>query len=132
MRISDWSSDVCSSDLVGGDARTRQRLGEHGVERAVALDRFRAAAQDDGIARLHAQGCGVRGHVGAAFVDDADDADGNAHAAQCHAVGALDRADHVARSEERRVGKECVSTVRLRWSSYYKKKKKTIYTQNAT
>src|SRR3546814_7051052 len=113
MRISDWSSDVCSSDLVGGDARTRQRLGEHGVERAVALDRFRAAAQDDGIARLHAQGCGVRGHVGAAFVDDADDADGNAHAAQCHAVG---------RSEEHT--SELQSLMRISYAVFCLKKKK--------
>src|SRR3546814_11339175 len=30
-----------------------------------------------------------------------------------------------ARSEERRVGKECVSTCRSRWSPYHKKKKKT-------
>src|SRR3546814_11153979 len=29
------------------------------------------------------------------------------------------------RSEERRVGKECVSTGRTRWSPYHKKKKKT-------
>src|SRR3546814_16609337 len=28
------------------------------------------------------------------------------------------------RSEERRVGKECVSTCRSRWSTYHKKKKK--------
>src|SRR3546814_16689222 len=31
---------------------------------------------------------------------------------------------HAARSEERRVGKECVSTCRTRWSPYHKKKKK--------
>src|SRR3546814_19928433 len=30
-----------------------------------------------------------------------------------------------ARSEERRVGKECVSTCRSRWSPYHYKKKKT-------
>src|SRR3546814_13733880 len=30
-----------------------------------------------------------------------------------------------ARSEERRVGKECVSTCRSRWSPYHEKKKKT-------
>src|SRR3546814_11029514 len=29
------------------------------------------------------------------------------------------------RSEERRVGKECVSTCRSRWSPYHKKKKET-------
>src|SRR3546814_17013665 len=31
----------------------------------------------------------------------------------------------VARSEERRVGQECVSTCRSRWSPYHSKKKKT-------
>src|SRR3546814_19026097 len=31
----------------------------------------------------------------------------------------------VLRSEERRVGKECVSTCRSRWSPYHEKKKKT-------
>src|SRR3546814_14827549 len=31
------------------------------------------------------------------------------------------------RSEERRVGKECVSTCRSRWSPYHYKKKKTNY-----
>src|SRR3546814_16461411 len=41
-------------------------------------------------------------------------------------------ADHPAvRSEKRRVGKECVSTCRSRWSPYHKKKKKTqIYIKN--
>src|SRR3546814_8525430 len=34
--------------------------------------------------------------------------------------------EHVARSEERRVGKECVSTCRSRWSPYHKKKKNTF------
>src|SRR3546814_16527442 len=29
MRISDWSSDVCSSDLVPGPHRVRQPAGEH-------------------------------------------------------------------------------------------------------
>src|SRR3546814_12737254 len=32
--------------------------------------------------------------------------------------------DCMHRSEERRVGKECVSTCRSRWSPYHKKKKK--------
>src|SRR3546814_15850093 len=34
------------------------------------------------------------------------------------------------RSEERRVGKECVSTCRSRWSPYHYKKKKKITTQH--
>src|SRR3546814_3911120 len=38
-----------------------------------------------------------------------------------------------ARSEERRVGKECVSTCRSRWSPYHQKKKnKTIHSEGRT
>src|SRR3546814_5753556 len=74
MRISDWSSDVCSSDLV-------PRRGK--------LEPTR-----------HAQA--------AVEVQNA-------------AVGRKARLyDLVAkRSEERRVGKECVSTCRSRWSPYH-------------
>src|SRR3546814_20089934 len=37
---------------------------------------------------------------------------------------------NVLRSEERRVGKECVSTCRSRWSPYHYKKKITMYYNN--
>src|SRR3546814_19582259 len=37
--------------------------------------------------------------------------------------GSAETTPHLARSEERRVGKECVSTCRSRWSPYHKKKK---------
>src|SRR3546814_16846413 len=33
--------------------------------------------------------------------------------------------DHLTRSDERRVGKECVSTCRSRWSTYHEKKQTT-------
>src|SRR3546814_3307011 len=36
MRISDWSSDVCSSDLLGLHRDVERRLGVHRGERAVA------------------------------------------------------------------------------------------------
>src|SRR3546814_18541303 len=36
----------------------------------------------------------------------------------------------VGRSEESRVGKECVSTCRSRWSRYHEKKKQSIYVQH--
>src|SRR3546814_20062456 len=36
-----------------------------------------------------------------------------------HAGKMLDRAGYADRSEERRVGKECVSTCRSRWSTYH-------------
>src|SRR3546814_12486004 len=96
MRISDWSSDVCSSDLV----------------LAVQLE-----------------GTGVTANIlgPGTFVKPApivlDD-------------GTVIRPDHgpeimaapirwlASRSEERRVGKECVSTCRSWWSPYHYKKKK--------
>src|SRR3546814_2504982 len=83
MRISDWSSDVCSSDLPlrqGNRPRATQawtlRAGDwvrswSGSPKLFAGRRLEAAAQ---------QGL---------------------------------------RSEERRVGKECVSTCRSRWSPYH-------------
>src|SRR3546814_12575016 len=84
MRISDWSSDVCSSDLLtDGQARARQ-----GVAR--------------GRHRTHTHVLGV--YAGMAVGHQT-----------CHG-------GH-ARSEERRVGKECVSTCRSRWSPYHYKKK---------
>src|SRR3546814_9988607 len=66
MRISDWSSDVCSSDL---------------VYRPVGCE-----------------ACNHTGYSGRSGI---------------HELFAVDR------SEERRVGKECVSTCRSRWSPYH-------------
>src|SRR3546814_8413501 len=71
MRISDWSSDVCSSDL-----RVDQR------DERVAVERM---ALGEGL------------HHGAR----------------------LPHRRSQERSEERRVGKECVSTCRSRWSPYH-------------
>src|SRR3546814_3423539 len=68
MRISDWSSDVCSSDLCGRRGAPTSELGA-------------------------ASGYPCQ----PAFADSAD----------------------YRRSEERRVGKECVSTCRSRWSPYH-------------
>src|SRR3546814_6533267 len=66
MRISDWSSDVCSSDL-GGAVGNRAAMGGRGAQVELVL------AAELGLWR----------------------------------------------SEERRVGKECVSTCRSRWSPYH-------------
>src|SRR3546814_1141281 len=71
MRISDWSSDVCSSDLVPIESKC---AAEHHHSKGLA---GALCMPDD-----------------AAF------------------PGAI-------RSEERRVGKECVSTCRSRWSPYH-------------
>src|SRR3546814_19691910 len=78
MHISDWSSDVCSSDLPpgGGD-----------------LPLHRAGRRAQHPAQLPAE--------------------------PAHPGDPGQR----PRSEERRVGKECVSTCRSRWSPYHSKKK---------
>src|SRR3546814_5218856 len=78
MRISDWSSDVCSTDLVNTAS--------------------------------------LAGHVSAPFMAP--------YGASKFAVVAISEAllhelQMTGRSEERRVGKECVSTCRSRWSPYH-------------
>src|SRR3546814_16693929 len=96
MRISDWSSDVCSSDLRDRQAViAEQRLGD--ALHAVLLAEFV-------LRLLHgARGAGDVGVVGA-----------NALTEDLHAAAGAGRFHH-GRSEERRVGKECVSTCRSRW-----------------
>src|SRR3546814_14244949 len=98
MRISDWSSDVCSSDLLAHLA------GD------VVLGGVPPQSQPrpcGGRARAHAAAAPAqRGHHRAGYAGD--------HAG---AVAARHR------SEERRVGKECVSTCRSRWSPYHSKTK---------
>src|SRR3546814_10895328 len=92
MRISDWSSDVCSSDLHPAGA---------GLDDAVA-NHYLAAFQ-------------------AAFVR-ADRRLGQAGARPGADLRHLRRtqwAKSSNRSEERRVGKECVSPCRSRWSPYH-------------
>src|SRR3546814_2316396 len=85
MRISDWSSDVCSSDL-----RPHRPSW-------LASPREAAEHQRDGVGIERR-----RGDAGLA-----------------HRAGHTP--DHAAfgRSEERRVGKECVSTCSSRWSPYH-------------
>src|SRR3546814_13012101 len=97
MRISDWSSDVCSSDLF--DVAV-QLAGHHhllGLDAAAEL-----GALLDGQVALHVD-------VALELAGDAD------------VAGAFDLAfdGQVGRSEERRVGKECVCTCRSRWSQYH-------------
>src|SRR3546814_17410348 len=59
--------------------------------------------------------------IGQAVVQDEVERHGDEHR------GRLAFPEILARSEERRVGKECVSTCRSRWSPYPYKKKKMQY-----
>src|SRR3546814_14233901 len=97
MRISDWSSDVCSSDLPA--TRSRKEL-----RNAVAKFRVSLRLLFRQINELNLIPIG-REH---AFGECLSQAIGLRHLT----VVAL-------RSEERRVGKECVSTCRSRWSPYH-------------
>src|SRR3546814_20340162 len=108
MRISDWSSDVCSSDL------RVLRAGEGIVAKAGEIS-------DEG-RRAEAAGevVSADGHRQHAEVMP----DGGLDGEQQVGRRLQDAADHqgpenaIARSEERRVGKEGVSTCRSRWSPY--------------
>src|SRR3546814_18001939 len=132
MRISDWSSDVCSSDLQ-----------QHGFARLLplALQRFDVEAHHHGADRLAAifdgfgkkegrlTGGGADGEEAAPAMrqrvlevrpeavilpDKAGRfgpvAGGPGGAVEAHHI------EHRGRSEERRVGKECVGTCKYRWS----------------
>src|SRR3546814_8254244 len=94
MRISDWSSDVCSSDLV-----LATEISKTSVNAALAN------IADNGIDNIEL----VR--LSAEELTQA-----------LNEVRPFRRLAHIdlkSRSEERRVGKECVSTCRSRWSLYH-------------
>src|SRR3546814_15959752 len=99
MRISDWSSDVCSSDLdiaavevLRGPQGTL--FGRNASVGAISL-RTALPTSDFG------GDLSVEGGTGAHYR-----AEGNINVP-------------ISRSEERRVGKECVSTCSYRWSPYH-------------
>src|SRR3546814_20262555 len=99
MRISDWSSDVCSSDL-GADG-VRVAVGHHRpAAGGAAAGMSEAGVGDD------------RGHGGLGA------------AVGVAAVAAVAVAVVFAfRSEGRRVGKACVRTFRYGWSPYHSQNK---------
>src|SRR3546814_15303974 len=101
MRISDWSSDVCSSDLGLYKAEVIWRQRSWPSVSAVEMATLRWVDWYNNH-RLF----GPIGHIPPAEAED-------------NYYAALENLDMAARSEERRVGKECVSTCRSRWSPYH-------------
>src|SRR3546814_16581652 len=111
MRISDWSSDVCSSDLI-----VCEPCGEM-IVRGTNFARARQKAEDvaGGFRQCTQRACckviamrAAAGRRGAVADIDRE-----------HAPAAF----YKRSSAERRVGQECVSTFRSRWSACHLKKK---------
>src|SRR3546814_17946854 len=99
MRISDWSSDVCSSDLLAVD------------QRAVAIEHRKPVRHDF----LRAPPPEPRARLSPLRPLRICLAWARAAFFSSSRVG--------GRSEERRVGQECVSPCRSRWSPFHSKKK---------
>src|SRR3546814_3297666 len=87
MRISDWSSDVCSSDLIMDKRAFKDKVY------TLSAKLIQAMANPRRLEIIDLLGQGER--------------------------SVEEIARETARSEERRVGKECVSTCRSRWSPYH-------------
>src|SRR3546814_19756070 len=102
MRISDWSSDVCSSDR---EVHSWNRFERPAVTRYPAKPAaeypFFAIRNDDNPFAVWDPTAWSWGQI----------ADFRGYAVWAKSP--------LARSEERRVGKECVSTGRSRWSPYH-------------
>src|SRR3546814_11105448 len=111
MRISDWSSDVCSSDLSN---RRRPSVGQairFGIDLAKSVIQVHGVdARGNVVVRRQLR----RDQVVKFFSKQPPALIGMEACGSAHYWGR-----ELSRSEERRVGKECVSTCRSRWSPYH-------------
>src|SRR3546814_13912180 len=99
MRISDWSSDVCSSDLL--------------------IHRYQFLKTDGGSwRRCHASSLSGNPAFPLSLFICSLPRKGEISLSVHRLAGPQLAVPH-QRSEERRVGKECVSTCRSRWSRYH-------------
>src|SRR3546814_17219757 len=118
MRISDWSSDVCSSDLaidevisVSEDAIGSPPPGMQGIWGDITTGMIRISERRRALV--------IRPEY---FVEAVEGRSADLN--QALTPVALEALDSLrSRSEARRVGKQCVSTCRSRWAQYHKKKK---------
>src|SRR3546814_14794847 len=107
MRISDWSSDVCSSDLDNDpqsqDTQSRDDARHYRSRRTAG---FGAATDTHPASRAASCPAGSTRTAG----DRDPRSAATPRPTQIRSAG-----ETSPRSEERRVGKECVSTCRIRW-----------------
>src|SRR3546814_13653545 len=101
MRISDWSSDVCSSDLTIHQALTKQPYG------AIRHSERPVLRPTEPLPLNHSWPLyALRDHLAPVMLDDRIARDD----------GALAERGRGLRSDERRVGNECVRPCSSRWS----------------
>src|SRR3546814_11373930 len=105
MRISDWSSDVCSSDL--GVEMPPRVAGREAIEPVEAVS-------------------GACMYLPRALFERVGGFD-EGYFLHCEDLDLCRRVRDAGRSEERRVGTECVRTCRSRCSPYLKKKKQQLH-----
>src|SRR3546814_20955289 len=123
MRISHWSSDVCSSDLLAqaDDIAQLVRIESELSTRQANLDSLNQQQT-----WLKDQTSMSTITVNIAHTSAPEEKEDEEHSAFVggliggwDALSTLGRAMAGTRSEERRVGKECVRTCRSRWSPYH-------------
>src|SRR3546814_11309152 len=102
MRMSDWSSDVCSSDL--GDTAPDDENIVFGQLHQLLREHQCAPLFGDCLASIGEQSMYRQGPAFRILTEITE---------------AFEQFLCDPRSEERRVGKECVSTCRSRWSPYH-------------
>src|SRR3546814_15391259 len=109
MRISDWSSDVCSSDLNQSLAESLTATGMATTYDESLRDYYGHNWQE------------TQRRIEARFGRPlpADFRERHRERARAHFMQGFDAVPGAARSEERRVGKEGVRTCRSRWSPYH-------------
>src|SRR3546814_18816930 len=123
MRIKDWSSDVCASDLIveaGLDLQSSEAGPQPDAE-LVRIGRLEIVVQETKLAAATRRR--PREQLVPTRLGQIDRVE--RHAGARWRAGVERIADVEAeianriRSEERRVGKECVSTWRSRWAPYH-------------
>src|SRR3546814_17685242 len=110
MRISDWSSDVCSSDLAFvAEVIDRHTINLRHLMRAIFLMTVTLTVLNTALILVVTGLAVVLWMEGLITVG-----------AIAVAIGLIIRLTQMSgRSEERRVGKECVSPCRSRWARYH-------------
>src|SRR3546814_17015825 len=108
MRISDWSSDVCSSDLRPSPAARVEKPKDSPSPAVRQNDRNKSAKRMAKTATATAETTPTPAESNDSPLLDTLNAE---------IKKMIDRGKE--RSEERRVGKECVSTCQSRWWTYH-------------